>query len=118
MGHTLATVTQQHQQFLSYVKPFRRVLRKSDQLALDRLLEQCNQHLPAAAYAPNLLPGIAFLLALVLEKHKEIERQATEFELYRRDLMEELRRSEVKTNLELGKLRTEIFLLQKKPKTP
>lgn len=107
MGHTLSTVTQGYQRFLAYVQPFRRALRKSDQLALDSLLDEANQHLPAAGYAANLLPGIAFLLSLLLEKHKQAMRQEAELETLRIDLSYEIQRTKHELTRELGKLRKE-----------
>lgn len=115
MGHTLSTVTQNYQRFLAYVQPFRRALRKSDQLALDVLLDEANQHLPAAGYAANLLPGIAFLLALLLEKHKQLAHLESELENQRMDFKRELERYRKEFAAELGKLRTEIFLLKGSP---
>lgn len=115
MGHTLSTVTQNYQRFLAYVQPFRRALRKSDQLALDSLLDEANQHLPAAGYAANLLPGIAFLLALLLEKHKQVVRLEAELENQHGDFKRELERNRKEFAAELGKLRTEIFLLKGSP---
>jgi hypothetical protein len=110
MGHTLSTVTQNYQRFLSYVQPFRRALRKSDQLALDALLNEANQHLPAAGYAANLLPGIAFLLALLLEKHK----QATRYEAELANLRLDFKQALEKNAAELAKLRVEILLAKGK----
>jgi hypothetical protein len=118
MGHTLSTVTQSYHQFLSYVKPFRRALRKSDQLALDTLLDEANQHLPAAGYAANLLPGIAFLLSLLLEKHKQLEHQKVEISLLRQEFERELARARQESLIELRKLRTELFLLDPARKDP
>ena len=115
MGHTLSTVTQNYQRFLAYVGPFRRALRKSDQLALDALLDEANQHLPAAGYAANLLPGIAFLLSLLLEKHKQAVQLETELENQRMDFSRELEKNRKEFAAELGKLRTEIFLLKGSP---
>lgn len=115
MGHTLSTVTQNYQRFLAYVQPFRRALRKSDQLALDALLDEANQHLPAAGYAANLLPGIAFLLSLLLEKHKQAMRLEAELENQRMDFSRELERNRKEFAAELAKLRTEIFLLKGSP---
>jgi len=110
MGHTLSTVTQNYQRFLAFVQPFRRALRKSDQMALDALLNEANQHLPAAGYAANLLPGIAFLLALLLEKHKQVIHLEAELENQRTDFKRELENNRKEFATELGKLRTEIFL--------
>lgn len=108
MGHTLATVTQSYQRFLSYLTPFRRALRKSDQLALDALMDEANQHLPATGYAANLLPGIGFLLSLLLEKHKQLSRHEAEFEILRA----EMERAQDALTAEVSKLRTEVFLLR------
>jgi hypothetical protein len=115
MGHTLSTVTQNYQRFLVYVQPFRRALRKSDQLALDNLLDQASQHLPAAGYAANLMPGIAFLLALLLEKHKQVGHLESELEDQRKDFRRDLENYRVEFAAELGKLRAEIFLLKGSP---
>lgn len=53
---------------------FRRALRRSDQQALDDLFAAAHQHLAAAAYAAHALPFETFLLAMLLEEHKEILR--------------------------------------------
>jgi hypothetical protein len=113
MGHTLSTVTQSYHRFISYVKPFRRALRKSDQQALDSLLDEASQHLPAAAYAANLLPGVAFLLSLILEKHKQVRRLEAALENLRAEVARELKKSDEEFKVELQKLRTELFLREK-----
>lgn len=110
MGHTLSTVTQNYQRFLEYVQPFRRALRKSDQLALDALLVEANQHLPAAGYAANLLPGIAFLLSLLLEKHKQLLWQESELKNLQMEFQRELAKHRKEMESELGKLRAEMLL--------
>lgn len=112
MGHTLSTVTQSYQRFLAYVTPFKRALRRSDQLALDALLAEANQHLPATGYAANLLPGIGFLLSILLEKHKQVERHEAEFENIRIEMGQEQQRSYQALVAEIAKLRTELFLLK------
>jgi hypothetical protein len=56
---------------------FRRALRRSDQLALDDLFASARNHLAAAAYAANALPMETFLLAMLLEEHKEVMRLRT-----------------------------------------
>jgi hypothetical protein len=110
MGHTLGTVTQNYQRFISYVKPFRRALRKSDQLALDALLDEASQHLPAASQAANLLPGVAFLLSLLLEKHKQVQYLHMELESIRNDLQTELLRFRQDLLIENSKLKAELLL--------
>ncbi|MEX1247579.1 MAG: hypothetical protein WEA61_03790 [Anaerolineales bacterium] len=114
MGHTLSTVTQSYQRFLSYVGPFRRALRKSDQAALDALLDEANQHLPATGYAANLLPGIGLLLSLLLEKHKQVQRHEAEFEILRAEFRKELERTRQELIAEARKWQTELLLLKAK----
>ena len=53
---------------------FRRALRRRDQIALDDLFAAARQHLAAAAYAGHALPFDVFLLAMLLEEHKEVMR--------------------------------------------
>lgn len=114
MGHTLATVTQQYQRFLSHVSPFRRALRKSDQLLLDALLDEASQHLPAVGYAANLLPGVGLLLALVLEKHKQLNQHRAQLEMLQVEFRKELLHSNEELLIELNRLRMELFLLKAK----
>ncbi len=72
MGRTLPSATQIliHEQ--SAFMRFRRALRKQDQLALDDLFDAAQKHLSAAAYAAHALPFETFLLAMLLEQHKEV----------------------------------------------
>ncbi len=62
---------------------FRRALRRSDQLALDELLSYARQHIAAAAYATHVLPMETFLVAMLLEEHKEVRRLRDEVERLR-----------------------------------
>ena len=74
MGRTLPSVTQNFLQEQESFARFRRALRRSDQLALDDLFASARQHLAAAAYAAHILPFETFLLAMLLEEHKEVMR--------------------------------------------
>ena len=74
MGRTLASVTQTFLTEQEAFGRFRRALRRSDQLALDDLFSAARQHLAAAAYAAKALPMETFLLAMLLEEHKEVLR--------------------------------------------
>ncbi len=74
MGRTLPSITQSLSEEQAAFSRFRRALRRSDQLALDELFVAARQHMAAAAYAANLLPMETFLLAMLLEEHKEIIR--------------------------------------------
>ncbi len=80
MGRTLPSITQEFHEEEAALSRFRRALRRSDQLVLDELLVAARQHLAAAAYASNLLPMETFLLAMLLEEHKEVQRLRHEVE--------------------------------------
>lgn len=74
MGRTLPSATQVFLQEEVAFSRFRRALRRSDQLALDDLFINARQHLAAAQYASHALPFEVFLLAMLLEEHKEVLR--------------------------------------------
>lgn len=74
MGRTLPSITQAFLQEEASLQRFRRALRRSDQQALDELLSAARQHLAAAAYAAHPLPFEIFLLAILLEEHKRLQR--------------------------------------------
>jgi hypothetical protein len=84
MGRTLPSVTQVFLREQESFVRFRRALRRSDQHALDDLFAAAHQHLAAAAYAAHALPFEVFLLAMLLEEHKQVLRLQTRLEhLYR-----------------------------------
>jgi hypothetical protein len=84
MGRTLPSVTQVFLHEQESFTRFRRALRRSDQHALDDLFAAAHQHLAAAAYASHALPFEIFLLAMLLEEHKQVLRMQTRLEhLYR-----------------------------------
>jgi hypothetical protein len=72
MGRTLPSITQTFLQEQESFARFRRALRRSDQQVLDNLFAAAHQHLAAAAYASNALPFETFLLAMLLEEHKQV----------------------------------------------
>ena len=74
MGRTLPSASQNFLQEEQAFARFRRALRRSDQLALDDLFVSARQHLAAAQYASHALPFEVFLLAMLLEEHKEVMR--------------------------------------------
>jgi hypothetical protein len=74
MGRTLPSITQAFLDEQQSFARFRRALRRNDQLALDELFAAARQHLAAAAYASHALPFETFLLAMLLEEHKEVIR--------------------------------------------
>ena len=74
MGRTLPSITQVFLQEEDALRRFRRALRRSDQIALDALFDEAHHHLAAAAYAGSSTPFEVFLLAMLLEEHKEVRR--------------------------------------------
>lgn len=74
MGRTLPSITMAFLQEQEFFSRFRRALRRSDQRALDDLFAAAHKHLAAAAYASHVLPFETFLLAMLLEEHKEVLR--------------------------------------------
>jgi hypothetical protein len=110
MGHTLATITNHFDRFMGHLSSFKRALRKADQLALEAMLSEVRQHLPAAGYASNVVPGVTFLLCLLLEKHKQIERHEAEFVELRREFKSEIGKLRDEFRVEKLKLQTEYFL--------
>ncbi len=74
MGRTLSSITQVFLQEQAAFARFRRALRREDQRALDDLFVSARRHLAAASYAAHALPFEVFLLAMLLEEHKEVLR--------------------------------------------
>jgi hypothetical protein len=74
MGRTIASASQVFMQEEAAFGRFRRALRRGDQLALDDLFVSARQHVAAAQYASHALPFEVFLLAMLLEEHKEVMR--------------------------------------------
>lgn len=72
MGRTLPSITMAFLQEQESFNRFRRALRRSDQLVLDDLFASARQHLSAAAYAAHSLPFESFLLAMLIEEHKQV----------------------------------------------
>lgn len=74
MGRTLPSITQTFLMEQEAFTRFRRALRRSDQIALDDLFVSAQKHLAAAAYAAHALPLETFMLSMLLEEHKEVQR--------------------------------------------
>ncbi len=90
MGRTLPSITQSLNEEQAAFGRFRRALRRSDQMALDELFTAARQHLAAAAYAANLLPMETFLLAMLLEEHKEVARLRAQVETLQSRLLDDV----------------------------
>ena len=74
MGRTLPSITQVFLQEEDALRRFRRALRRADQQALDELFDAAHHHLAAAAYAGSATPFEIFLLAMLLEEHKQLRK--------------------------------------------
>jgi hypothetical protein len=74
MGRTLPSATQLMHKEEAALARFRRALRRGDQLVFDDLFTAAQKHISAAAYAAHALPFETFLMAMLLEEHKEVMR--------------------------------------------
>ncbi len=74
MGRTLPSATQIMHQEEAALARFRRALRRQDQLIFDDLFTMAQKHISAAAYAAHALPFETFLMAMLLEEHREVMR--------------------------------------------
>ncbi len=74
MGRTLPSATQLMHQEEAALARFRRALRRGDQLVFDDLFTAAQKHISATAYAAHALPFETFLMAMLLEEHKEVMR--------------------------------------------
>jgi aryl-alcohol dehydrogenase-like predicted oxidoreductase len=72
MGRTIPSITQVFGEEQNAFSRFRRALRRADQQALDELFASARQHLAAASYAAHALPLETFLMAMLLEEHKQV----------------------------------------------
>ena len=70
MGRTLPSTTQIIFDQIAQLKPFYDVLRRSDQLILDKFFEAIYQHRAALDHARNLLPMEMIPFAILLEERK------------------------------------------------
>lgn len=110
MGHTLPTITGHYDRFRSQLSDFRRVLRKSDQIAFDAMLDQVRQHLPAAGFAAHVLPEIMLLFCLSLEDHKRAQSHQAQLDSLRADFQRELKKMRQELSFEMRRTDTKVFL--------
>lgn len=86
MGSTTPTITDILRAEEANLAKFRRALRREDQIVLDDLFTSAYKHRAAAAYAGHLLPFETFLLAMLIEDHKEVMHLRTEIENFQKQL--------------------------------
>ena len=80
MGRTQPSITQQVQLEEEAFLPFRRALRRSDQLVFDELFVAAKNHRAAAAMASRALPMESMLLAMLIEEHKALKHLQVQIE--------------------------------------
>jgi hypothetical protein len=74
MGRNLPSITQVFQEDKEYLMRFRRLLPRHEHWVIDDLLAFAHKHIPAVAYAGHPLPFAMFLLAMLVEQHKQLKR--------------------------------------------
>ena len=72
MGRNLPSITQVYQEDKEYLLRFRRLLPRHEHWVIDELLAFAHRHIPAVAYAGHPLPLVMFLLAILVEQHKQL----------------------------------------------
>lgn len=80
MGRTLPSATQVFYQEEQAVAVLRRCLGKQEQRVLENLFDSAHRHIAAVSYAAHTLPVEIFLLAMLLEQHKEVMRLKNQLE--------------------------------------
>jgi hypothetical protein len=91
MGRTLPSTTQIVFDQISELKPFYDVLRRSDQLILDKFFEAVLQHRTALSNASNLLPMEILPFAILLEEHKRFNQLHAELLILIEELENQLK---------------------------
>lgn len=74
MGRTLPSATQVFHQEEAALSSFRSGLNPTNRRILDNLFDQAHSHIAPVAYAAHPLPLEMFLLAMLVEQHKEMMR--------------------------------------------
>ncbi len=72
MGRTVPSATMLLMQFKHDYAKFRRALSKTDQRYLDELYVDANKHAAEAGFAAHPIPSEMFMLAMLLEMHREV----------------------------------------------
>jgi hypothetical protein len=80
MNRTKPTTGLLLHQKIAALEKFRRALRWDDKIVLDEVLANASQHTQAASHADQLQPFETFLLAMLMEEHKEIKRLRVQVE--------------------------------------
>jgi hypothetical protein len=80
MGRTVPSTAILLIQEQAHYSQFKKALVRSDQIALEQLFIYANMHVAEVAYTSFELPMETFMLAMILEMHKEVIRLRNEIE--------------------------------------
>ena len=80
MGRTLPPFSQLIEYERRAWAPFRRALRKDDQVAFDRLFDCAKLHVQAGVYLSRPWPFEVIAMTMLLEHHKRLEQLLAQFE--------------------------------------
>jgi len=80
MGRTLPSATQVFHLEEHTMSILRQGLGRQEQYVLDTLFDSAHHHIAAVSYAAHPLPMEMFLLAMLLEQHKEVIRMRSGLE--------------------------------------
>jgi hypothetical protein len=82
MGRTLSPFSQLIESERRAWAPFRRALRRDDQVAFDRLFDCAKLHVQAGVYLSRPWPFEVIAMAMLLEHHKRLEQLLTRLEAF------------------------------------
>jgi hypothetical protein len=82
MGRTLPPFSQLIERDRRAWAPFRRALRRDDQVAFDRLFDCAKLHVQAGVYLSRPWPFEVIVMAVLLEQHKRLEQLLAQIEAF------------------------------------
>jgi len=82
MGRTLPPFSQLIEHERRAWAPFRRALRKDDQMAFDRLFDCAKLHVQAGVYLSRPCPFEVIAMTMLLEHHKRLEQLLAQLETF------------------------------------
>ena len=80
MGRTVPSAAMLLMQFEQDYAQFRRALPKTDRRALEELFVDAHKHVAEVGYASHPIPSEMFMLAMLLEMHREVMRLRAQIE--------------------------------------
>jgi len=80
MGRTVPSAAMLLMQFRHDYAQFRGAISRTDQRALDELFIDAGKHVAEVGYASHPIPSEMFMLAMLLEMHREVMRLRAQIE--------------------------------------